>query len=130
MVEDRWQQLHEPWERLMWARERWQQEGGAVDRSASAAAESLGLKEGTYRQYERRPGTSRWVPLDHQKAMQFGRKFKVSWRWLLLGDGTPFDESLAPEIDRLVEAVKQLAPDEQAMLASMAEGLVRQKTGT
>lgn len=128
MDTDRWQELRDAHERLRWARLRWQEQNNAVGTTAKAAAESMGMKEGTYRAYEREPGSSKSTPLDHQKAIQFGRKFKVSWRWLLLGTGTPSDEAIGAEQERVLEAMAQLDPDRQRMIAEMVEGMLL--TGT
>ena len=87
--------LKETWERLTWARTKWQSSLG-VKPSVRAAAQALAMKEGTYAAYERSPGTSKFTVLDHERAMQFGRKYKVSWVWLLTGEGSPDD--LAPDI--------------------------------
>ena len=89
MNDDDWKSKKEPWQRLKWARERWQRQAEA--RSMADAARSLGMKEGTYRAYERRPGASKHTPLDYEMAVMAGRKFKVSWAWLLKNEGSPYD---------------------------------------
>lgn len=68
-----WTTLYEPWERLKWARKQ------AGFDTASAAADSLGMKKDTYSAYEREPGKSKHTQLDHQSAIRFAKKFKVSW---------------------------------------------------
>lgn len=73
----------ETWERLRWARVR-------RFETAEAAAESLGVKPGTYRAFERQPGSSKSIRLDHQNAARFAKKFNVRWEWLLLGEGVPW----------------------------------------
>jgi SOS-response transcriptional repressor LexA len=78
-------ELLEPHERLRWARVRWQTLNG-IKPEMGAAADSLGMKQHTYRAYEREPGASKHTPLDHQRAVQFARKFGVSWQWLLTGE--------------------------------------------
>lgn len=112
--------LDEPWKRLIWARKRWQRLAGAVAGTAKEAALSLGMKEGTYRAYERAPDSSKHIPLDHQAAVQFGRKYKVSWVWLLTGEGSPFEVSNEFQ-DRVLKTMANLPDDQQAALADMAE---------
>lgn len=124
-----WQDLTGGWERLRWARTRWQAAAGVVNGSAKDAADSLGIKAGTYRAYERQPGSSKHTPLDDQAAIQFGRRFRVSWTWLLTGEGTPFDDQLPPVMERVVRIMARLPDADQAMLAEMAEAFAR-RTGT
>lgn len=127
MAERDWRALEGQWERLRWARQRWQNTG-AVKPTAEHAAESLGIKPGTYRAYERGPDTSKHTPFGHQEAMLFGRKFKVSWTWLLLGQGSPFDDQLPEPQERVIRAMAVADPDQQEALADMVERLLR--TGT
>lgn len=82
MADDNWRHL-ELWERVKWARARRYE-------SASAAAEALGMKEGTYRCYERGPDSAKFIPLEYKHARQFAREFKVRWEWLLDGVGEPW----------------------------------------
>ena len=77
MADNSWRNL-EVWERVKWARSR------HFD-SASAAAEALGMKEGTYRCYERGPGSAKYIPLEYKHARSFARDFKVRWEGLLDG---------------------------------------------
>lgn len=84
MSTDGWKKAKESWDRVRWAREQ-------HFASAAAAAEAMGMPASTYRQYERGPGSSRWATLDYKYALQFGRKFNVSWIWLLHGKDNPFD---------------------------------------
>lgn len=78
------------WQRVQWARRRWQKEKGSVGETARAAAESLGMKEDTYSAYERRPDSSKHTKLNDQAAIRFARKFGVRWEWLLTGQGEPW----------------------------------------
>jgi hypothetical protein len=126
--EDQWRDIQEPWERLRWARIRWQKEAGAVSATAAHAAESIGMKEGTYRAYERPPEQSKHTPLDSQRAIQFGRRFKVNWVWLLTGEGNPFDH-LPTLQERVIRAMSDLSEDDQAAFAHMVERFAL-KTGT
>lgn len=84
---EQWRETREGHERVRWARLYWQERAGAVNGTAKDAADSLGMSEGTYRAYERRPGTSKHIPLNHQAAIRFGRRFGVSWTWLLTSEG-------------------------------------------
>jgi hypothetical protein len=102
MVE--WEELREPWERLRWARLR------AKFERAKDAADSLGMNQVTYRSYERRPDQAGARMFDHQVAARLARKFKVSWKWLLLGEGTP-DDAQSPamrEAERMAERLEQI----------------------
>lgn len=82
MADNSWRNL-ELWERVKWARSR------HFD-SATAAAAALGMKEGTYRCYERGPGSAKYIPLEYKHARKFAREFKVRWEWLLDGVGEPW----------------------------------------
>lgn len=123
-----WQALEGPWDRLKWARLRWQRKAGAVNPKASHAAEALGIEPGTYRTYEREPGSSKHTPYDHQLAIQFGRKFKVSWPWLLTGEGSPFDHR-APTQDRVVRVMASLDEEQQQAIAAMVEAFAQARRG-
>lgn len=90
-----WRNFRHQWERLRWAR---------LNRTpferVKDAAESLGIKAGTYRTYEHAPGEDggRLPPLT--ELQRICRKFKVSWVWVATGDGSPdagviSDEGLA-----------------------------------
>jgi transcriptional regulator with XRE-family HTH domain len=63
-------------------------------RSAIAAAAALGIKDGTYRCYERGPESAKFIRLDYKHAKKFAQLFKVRWEWLLDGVGEPW---LTPE---------------------------------
>lgn len=122
-----WQDFKGPWQRLRWARARWQRKAGSVNGSADHAAQSLGMKPGTYRAYERDPASSKSTALDHQSAIRFARKFQVSWQWLLTGAGTPFDESMPEQVERVVTAVTRMPEDMQKAFADMAEAFLQRK---
>lgn len=118
-----------PWERLRWARTHWQAERGASE-TARAAAESLGMLENTYSAYERPIGASKHTDLDASRARQFGKKFKVSWIWLLFGEGTPFDSegaAFSPEALSTAELVDRLPEDQRKAKAEAIKALL---TGT
>lgn len=124
MEDTSWATLREPWQRLRWARMHWQRQSGAVGTMA-AAAESLGMQENTYSAYERAPDSSKHTVLDHQRAVQFGRKFKVNWVWILTGEDTPF--SRTPAQQRAAELLAKVSEDEQADLVAMIEAVVQRR---
>lgn len=95
----------------------------------TAAAESLGMKKDTYSAYEREPGSSKHTAMDHQAAIKFARKYKVSWTWLLLGDGNPFDRPTNDFQQRVLNAMSESDEEAQDRIASAVEALVR-RTGT
>jgi hypothetical protein len=127
-----WMFLDEPWQRLRWARVRWQKQTGSAV-TAKAAAESMRFNSPeTYSAYEREPGKSKHTPLSPQRAIDFGRKFKVNWQWLLEGKGTPFDvpaASLSPAVSRVVDLMKDATPADQEHVATLVEAALRLKTG-
>ncbi len=118
-METSWTQAEESWERLKWARLH------AGFTTATAAAESLGLRKDTYTAYERAPGSSKHTQLDHQMAIKAGRKYRVSWTWLLVGDGTPFDKPSNPHQQRAIQAMATVPEEKQAALAEAIEALVK-----
>ncbi|MGH1574332.1 hypothetical protein ACRAWG_31385 [Methylobacterium sp. P31] len=125
-----WRNAAHPWERLTWARKHWQAQTETLETTAKQAAEALGLKEGTYRAYERAPGTSKSIALNHQDAIRFARKFKVSWQWLIAGEGTPFDDDLPEAQERVLRVMSSLPESKQKALADMIETLALGQTGT
>lgn len=97
------------------------------------AAESMGLKPVTYRSYER-PTSEAGRGMKPQQAQQFARKFKVSWTWLLMGEGTPAIETQAPpelvEINRRIESMTDPAQRTNALdLINGILDVVERKTG-
>jgi transcriptional regulator with XRE-family HTH domain len=82
MADNSWRNL-ELWDRVKWARSR-------RFESAAAAAEAVGMKEGTYRCYERGPDSAKFIRLDYHHARRFAQLFRVRWEWLLDGVGEPF----------------------------------------
>lgn len=93
--------------------------------NAKAAAESLGDNPGTYRAYERRPGSSKHIPLDHQQAARFAKKFGVSWEWLLTGAGSPDDLQLTPNEQELIIALREAPKDRQTAVADVITTLLK-----
>ncbi|WP_312595723.1 hypothetical protein [Brevundimonas sp.] len=118
-MDTEWSQLSEDWERVRWAR---LQAGFPTARSAS---ETLSMKEDTYSAYERPPEASKSTRLKDQRAIQFGRKFKVSWKWLLLGEGTPFDDVRSPAQDRVMAAMATVDEKQQERVAAAVEALLK-----
>ena len=121
-----WRDLEGTWDRLRWARMRWQQRNGIAP-SAEAAAESLGVKAGTYRGYERRPGASKSIALTDQTAPPIAKKFGVSWTWLLTGEGSPDDLVLTPNERRIIDAYREAPETRQTAVADAVIQLL--KTG-
>lgn len=122
-----WAKLREPWERVKWARLYWQRQTGAAE-TARAAAESLGINENTYSAYERPPGEGKkHTPLDHQRAIQFGRKFKVSWVWMLSGEETPFART--PAQVRAMELLSAVPEDAQEEAVDVMETIIKRRVG-
>lgn len=110
MSDESWKECSEAWERVRWARRR-------KFSTAKDAADALGMKGGTYRAYERPPGSTKWSVLDHTYAGQFADKFKVRWEWLLQGEGAPYKESKQAALERVTRALLG-ATDEQADAAA------------
>lgn len=117
-MDDRWKSAVEPHERLRWARVQWQEAKG-IKPDAGAAADSLGIKQHTYRAYERRPDSSKHTRLDDQRAIQFARKFGVNWQWLLTGEGSPdaSSDALTPTERRMIDALREAPEARQAAAA-------------
>lgn len=115
--DERWKTCEGTWDRLKWAR---------LQKYATAedAATALGLKPGTYRQYERAPGTSRHAAYDHQDAMLFGRRLGVRWEWLLLGQGTPWVDP-DEHRERILLAYDSAPEERRAAVAEAIEQLLK-----
>lgn len=116
--------IRQPWQRLRWARHRWQRSAG-IKPSATAAAESLGIEPHTYRAFEGPEFRSKFTPLNHQRAIQFGRKFKVSWVWLLTGEGSPDDLEMNEHQQRIVDAMREVPEEKQAAAADIVERMLK-----
>lgn len=125
MSETEWSSLREPWQRLQWARRYWQAKTGAVA-TARGAAESLGMQENTYAAYERSPDSSKHTPLDHQRAIQFGDKFKINWVWILTAEETPF--SRTPAQQRAVDLLAAASEETQEEVVDMIEAVIKRRT--
>lgn len=116
MADESWRDLEGTWDRLRWSRKR------KFER-AIEFAQRVGEKPGTYRTYERQPGSSKWTLLDHQNAARFARALGVRWEWLLLGEGEPYPGD-TPR-DRIIAALDQATPDQQARVADAVEALLK-----
>jgi hypothetical protein len=114
---DGWQNCEGTWDRLKWARRQ-------KYHTAKEAAAALGEEAGTYRAYEREPGSSKHTALDHQHAFRFARRYGVRWEWLLLGEGSPWvdpDENR----ERILNAYDQADPARRAAIADAIERLLK-----
>lgn len=120
MAKTDWRDLEGGWARLKWAR---------MNRSpfetAEAAAESMGIKPGTYRAYERPPHASKHIALDHQVAGKAAKKFKVNWVWLLTGKGSPDAADMSPAQERIMQATDGASEDELERAATVIEALLK-----
>lgn len=105
-MDDSWRNLAHRWERLRWARLR-----AGFDR-AKDAAESLGIKPGTYRTYEYPEGENGREPAltDLQRIC---RKFKVNWIWVAAGQGTPDEGVIDPRANAAVQRAADIPADKQ-----------------
>lgn len=105
-----WRLLGHQWERLRWARLNRTEFGRAKD-----AADSLGIKPGTYRTYEHAPGSDGGRLPSLTELQRICRKFKVSWVWVATGEGDPeagvYDERLAIVGDRLKDVPEEKQED-------------------
>jgi hypothetical protein len=96
-----WRHLHDQWERLRWARLNRTEFPRAKD-----AADSLGIKPGTYRTYEHAPGTDGGRLPQLTELQRICRKYKVNWAWVATGEGTPDDGVVSD--DRLIQVGERL----------------------
>lgn len=118
-----WTGLHEPHERLRWARER-------KYRTGDEFAKAIGWDPNRYRNHEREPGKSRNTRITAEKAMLFGARLDVRWEWLFEEDGQPWrrERDDTPKA-RLLRALEDADEEEQERIATAVETL-RGKTGT
>lgn len=115
--DDAWRKCEGTWDRLKWARRQKFETG-------KDAALAFGLKEDTYRAYERQPDSSKHTPLGHQHAAHFAKRLGVRWEWLLQGDGSPWldpDENR----DRILQAYDNAPEDRRAAIAAAIEQLLK-----
>lgn len=114
---DGWQNCAGTWDRLKWARRQ------KFD-TAKDAATALGVKENTYRAYERQPDSSKHTPLDHQHAFHFAKRLGVRWEWLLQGEGAPWIDA-DENRERILNAYDNAAPERRAAVAEAIENLLK-----
>ena len=103
-----WVGLSEPHKRLQWARRR-------LFSTGAAFAASLGWQDNTYTAYERDPAASKATRLTAEKAMDFARRLKVRWEWLLYGTGEPWvgaAQASGSARSRLLQEIQSVAEDE------------------
>lgn len=121
-----WSQAQEPHERLKWARSQ-------QFPTARAFAAAMGMGEQSYSAFEREPGRSRTNRLTADRAMQFARKLRVRWEWLLEGAGLPWldntDASRTRPAAQIAEIVDAQDPEEQARLLELVK-IAARRTGT
>lgn len=123
--DDRWRHTRGTWDRLRWARM-----AKGFER-AQDFADSIAMKAGTYRAYEREPGeNSKATPLDHGHAVEWGKKLKVRWEWLLTGEGTPWEATfysmdLTPGKAKLRKLTDGLDDDKASKLADAIEAMLK-----
>lgn len=118
-----WKNLTEGWQRVRWARERWQRRTQGEIGKASEAAESLDMKAGTYRAYERPPDASKSSALTVDMAKSFARLFGVDLYWLLTGEGAPFKAEPDAKVALAVRAFEAMEPTKQKLIIDMIEAL-------
>lgn len=102
-------ELRELPERIRWARQNRTQ-----FTTMTSAAQSLGIKPGTYRTYEQLKADDGRVP-PLSEIQRIAAKFNVSWQWLATGRGGP-DEKVENELSAVtshIVARVALVPDEQ-----------------
>jgi transcriptional regulator with XRE-family HTH domain len=122
-ADDGWRDCEGTWDRLRWARlaKGYQR---AVD-----FAESINMKPGTYRTYERRPDSSKATALSTSDAIAFAKKLGVRWEWLLTGDGNPWAESASalafPQKARLKKLADEVSEERAGALAEALEALLK-----
>lgn len=123
--DERWRRTRGTWDRLRWARM------AAGYKRAKDFADYVGMKEGTYRAYERDPGQgSKSTELDPKHALQWARKLKVRWEWLLTNEGTPWEPSMysmdmSPGKARLKKAVEKVPDSKAAAIAEAIEAILK-----
>lgn len=118
-----WRLLIGRWERLRWARLR-----AGFERSKDAA-DSLGIKPGTYRTYEYAEGEGgREPPLT--ELQRICRKYKVSWIWVASGEGEPDagvlpDERLTVVGDKLGQVPAEKQEDAMSAVLGVLDAFAR-----
>ena len=124
-----WTRLTRAWERLAWARLR-----RAEFPTQQAFADAVGMKRGAYRLYEQDPARGKASALSADKAIEFARRLRVRWQWLLLGEGAPWPEDEAgrkwsPSTQRVAEMIESASEADQERIAAVVEAMLRTGTG-
>jgi hypothetical protein len=117
MKQNQWQHLDNAWDRVRWARERWQEKTGQPMNMAGAAA-ALGMEAGTYRAYEREPGSSKNTRLTYEMAQKFANKFQINSQWLYNKLGTPFDVDHLTNAPMMIMIRAEFDPESQSWWAA------------
>lgn len=116
--DERWRTTIGTWDRLKWARLQ-------KFSTAKEAAVALGENEQTYRAYERSPVRgSKHIPLPHQKAAHFAKRFGVRWEWLLQGAGIPWADT-DENLERILNAYGEAPEERRAAIADVIERLLK-----
>lgn len=108
MDDTSWSRCEGVWDRLAWARTH-----APVPMDTAAAGSVIGLSAQTYRTYERRPNTPGARAIDPQNIIKLGRRWKISWQWIISGEGTPFDRELEPRQLEVIETFERAPPELQ-----------------
>lgn len=122
-----WTRLKEAWQRLRWARQR-----TGMTQANFASAVRLGRTG--YIKYEANPEKSQHTQMTADRAMQFAKRLRVRWEWLLEGHGPPWindseQKKLTEPQERAVQLLDDKPVDQQARLVEAFEQIVR-LTGT
>jgi transcriptional regulator with XRE-family HTH domain len=119
-MDDGWRRAEEFADRLRWARTQMHFE------RAGDAADSLGIKPGTYRTYERRKADGgRLPPLP--EIQRIAGRLGVNWPWLATGDGRPDSEPTTRDdrVARFVEMLLDVPADRQDDAINAAEAVIK-----
>lgn len=119
MNETDWSRCEGLWDRLRWARAK----AGA---STEDAGRVIAKPAQTYRTYERPPGNSGAREIGSQDAILLARRWKVSWPWLISGEGSPFETHLSADAQEVGALIDQ-APKE---IVTAVKTLLGGRTGT
>lgn len=114
-------ELREVPERIRWARQNRTQFV-----TMTAAAESLGIKPGTYRTYEQLKAAEGRVP-PLSEIQRIAKKFGVSWQWVALGEGGPDDApktELRAVSDHVALRVQQVPEEKRADVLAAIDGII------